>query len=133
MELRHEQPKTPKPPRNSFRKTLPAPGCRRVRPWLEALEERLMPSTYTVTDPNDSAGSASDVTLRYAINAALSTGDQNAVINFSSSLTGQTISPYITDHPNNNGGTAFDISEANITIDGSNAPGLILDGRDAER
>jgi hypothetical protein len=61
-----------------------APIRRGVRLCLEVLEERLTPSTYTVTDASDTAGSASDVTLRYAISQAVSNHDPNAVINFSS-------------------------------------------------
>jgi hypothetical protein len=54
------------------------------RPWLEALEDRLTPSTLTVTSPLDDGSSG---TLRSAIAAAQS-GD---TINFDSSLSGSTI------------------------------------------
>ena len=55
----------------------PATHRRRVRPCLEVLEERLTPSTYTVTDAKDTAGNANDVTLRYAISQAVSNKDTN--------------------------------------------------------
>src|SRR5215472_4360049 len=63
----------------------------RFRPRLEALEDRLTPSSYTVTDASDTAGSANDVTLRYAIDQSIANHDPNAVIDFSSSLANQTI------------------------------------------
>ena len=64
-------------------------GCPRpapVRPRLEALEDRWVPSTLTVTNALDT-GAAGDGSLRGEIAAAQS-GD---VINFASSLAGQTI------------------------------------------
>ena len=108
---------------------------RRVRLHLEPLEDRLTPSTYTVTDASDAAGSANDVTLRFAISQAVSTQDQNAVINFSSTLAGQTItlSQNDTSAANIYGPTAFVVNNAKITIDGSNAPGLVLNGNNALR
>src|SRR5262249_17379784 len=101
---------------------------RRVRLGLEALEERLTPSTYTVSDASDTAGSASDVTLRYAINQAVSNKDTNAVIGFSSALAGQTLTLSQNDSSSANiyGPTAFVVNNAAITIDGSKAPGLVL-------
>ncbi|MGH7168841.1 MAG: hypothetical protein ACRELG_00995, partial [Gemmataceae bacterium] len=108
------------------------PVCR-VRLCLEALEDRLTPSTYTVTDAGDTAGSASDVTLRYAITQAVANQDQNAVIGFSSTLAGQTIKLSLTDSNTSYGPTAFVVNNAKITIDGSNAPGLILNGNNALR
>jgi hypothetical protein len=100
---------------------------------LEVLEERLTPSTYTVTDANDTAGSANDVTLRYAINQAVSKKDQNAVINFSNALAGQAITLSLTDSNNGYGPTAFVVNNARITIDGSKAPGLVISGNNALR
>src|SRR5215469_5860487 len=118
-------------PRRAMRRV----PIRRVRLGLEALEERLTPSNYTVTDASDTAGSASDVTLRYAINQAVSSQDQNAVIGFSSALAGQTLTLSQSDSSSANiyGPTAFVVNNAKITIDGSNAPGLILDGNNALR
>ena len=55
---------------------------RAFRALTEMLEARITPSTYTVTDLSDGAGSATDVTLRYAITQAVTSHDQNAVIGF---------------------------------------------------
>ena len=104
------------------------PSRRTIRPCLEALEDRITPSTYTVTDAADTAGSPTDVTLRYAINQAIVNNDTNAVINFSSALAGQTITLSQTASTTPYGPTAFVISNADITINGANAPGLILSG-----
>src|SRR5215469_6545105 len=108
---------------------------RRVRLGLECLEERLTHSTYTVTDSSDTAGSASDVTLRYAIHQAVSNKDPNAVIGFSGGLVGKTLtlSQNDTSSANIYGPTAFVVNNARITIDGSNAPGLVLNGNNALR
>src|SRR5258708_7096253 len=62
-----------------------APGRQapmRWRPTIEILEDRLTPSSFLVTDTADTAGSSSDVTLRYAVTNAQN-GDQIA---FASSL-----------------------------------------------
>src|SRR4051812_26908743 len=72
----HKQTHRPAPSR--------APGRQapmRWRPTIEILEDRLTPS-FLVTDIADTAGSATDVTLRYALNNAQNV-DQIA---FSSSL-----------------------------------------------
>ena len=119
-------------PRRAIRR---AP-VRRVRPCLEVLEDRLTPSglptvTYTVTDASDNAGNATDVTLRYAINQAVANASsQDTVINFSNMLAGQTIT---LSNPNTSvttyGPTEFVINNnANITIDGAGAPGLVIRG-----
>jgi hypothetical protein len=50
---------------------------------LEILEDRQTPSAITVTDANDTAGSATDVTLRYAVNEA----NTDAVNNISDTIT----------------------------------------------
>ena len=118
--------------RNGARKRPPAIR-RRVRLSLESLEERLTPSTYTVTDAGDTAGSATDVTLRYAINQAVSNQDQNAVIGFSNTLAGKSINLSLRNVNNSYGPTAFVVSNAHITIDGSNAPELSLNGGNALR
>jgi large repetitive protein len=115
---------------------------RRVRLALEPLEDRLTPSnnlptiTYTVTDASDNAGSASDVTLRYAINQAIANAStQNSVIDFSGSLANTTIT---LSNPNTSvttyGPTEFVINnDANITIDASGAAGLTISGGNALR
>src|SRR6516162_5680384 len=102
---------------------------RRVRLDLEVLEERLTPSSYTVTDASDTAGSATDVTLRYAINQAVSNKDTNAVITLSTDLSFQTITLSQNDSSAANvyGPTAFVVNNANITID-SQALDLVLNG-----
>jgi hypothetical protein len=101
---------------------------------LEALEDRRTPSTYTVTDANDSDGSSTDVTLRYAISQAQANNDQNAVIKFSSSLSGQTITANERAGDDSDFGiTAFVLTTSTITIDGSNAPGLALNGKNEFR
>ncbi len=120
-------------PRNSGRKI--APIRRRAIVCLEALEDRLTPSIYTVTDASDTAGSASDVTLRYAITQAVGNKDTNAVINFSNTLAGTTITLSKNESSSVNiyGPTAFVVNNANITIDGASAPGLILNGNNTLR
>jgi hypothetical protein len=79
LKPRHRQPKVCRLPRR-HEHTVPA----RVVPRLEALEDRTVPSTLTVTSAADD-GSA--VTLR-AVIAAASSAD---TINFAPSLAGQTI------------------------------------------
>jgi hypothetical protein len=111
------------------------PGRRPARctPRLEALEARLTPNTYTVTDASDTVGSATDVTLRYAISQAVLLQDQNAVIGFSNALAGQVINLSIHNFDNSYGPTAFVVRNAHLTIDGSNAPRLSLSGGNALR
>jgi fibronectin-binding autotransporter adhesin len=99
------------------------------RPRLEALEERALLSVthYLVTDPADTAGSANDVTLRYAVAQAV-LGNQTAVIDFSSTLAGQTITLVNTQtYTGLFGATGLAIGgTANVTVDGSAAPGLTI-------
>ncbi|MGH7171309.1 MAG: choice-of-anchor Q domain-containing protein [Gemmataceae bacterium] len=104
-----------------------------TRPCLEPLEERLTPSTYLVTDASDTAGSANDVTLRYAMTQAITNSDPNAVIDFSSTLAGKTITLSTPESNSPYGPTAFVVSGANITIDASNAPGLVISGGNSLR
>ena len=99
---------------------------------LELLEDRQLLSNFTVTDGADTTGSSTDVTLRYAITQAISDGG-SSTIGFSSTmtnLTNNTITLTTNDPSGANvyGPTAFVISGANITIDGSGDPGLILSG-----
>jgi Bacterial Ig-like domain (group 3) len=90
-------------------------------------------ATYTVTDGSDAAGSASDVTFRYAIAQAVAAGG-TAIIDFSSTPTNivnNTITLSTSDSSALNvyGPTAFVIDNSSeITIDGSGDPGLILSG-----
>jgi len=80
---------------------------------LEFLEERLTPTNILVTDPAGTAGSATDVTLRYAVVNAQN-GDSIA---FSSSLSGDTITL----------GSVLTISH-NVTITGLGAGNLAISG-----
>jgi hypothetical protein len=115
------------------RKTVPnKPLRRRVRLRLDVLEERLTPSTYIVNDASDTPGSSADVTLPYAISQALNAGG-DSTIEFSPSLSGQTITLSQAGSNNTYGPTAFIISNANITIDGYNAPGLVISGDNSLR
>src|SRR5262249_37319621 len=70
------------PPRHGAKRTRPP----RIVPRLEALEDRTVPSTLTVTNNLDT-GALGDGSLRGEIAAAQS-GD---ILNFASSLLGQTI------------------------------------------
>ena len=80
---------------------------------LEGLEGRITPTVFVVTDAGNGPGSASDVTLAYALGAALS-GD---TITFASSLSGDTIAPMAT----------VAISKS-ITINGLGANNLAISG-----
>jgi predicted outer membrane repeat protein len=85
--------------------------ARTFRPTLEALEDRCVPSTLTVTNPNDDSNTPG--TLRYEISAAQS-GD---TIVFASSLSGQTI-------------TLYDqlVINTGLTIQGPGAQSLTING-----
>jgi large repetitive protein len=100
---------------------------------LEPLEDRLVLSTYMVTNVN-SSGTGS---LGAAIAAAISSDDSHAQIDFSSLPDNSTISLTATDADANTtyGPTAYVISGSgvNITINGSGAPGLTIDGSGAIR
>ncbi len=102
-------------------------------------------TTYTVTVATDSSGSSAGSgsgtsgDLRYCINQAILDDNSGDTINFASSLAGATISlaSGISTSPllaNPYGATGFVVSDAaNITINGAGAPGLTIDGGDAER
>ncbi|HTU20886.1 MAG TPA: choice-of-anchor Q domain-containing protein, partial [Gemmataceae bacterium] len=118
------------------------------RTWLrlEQFEARVTPTTYTVNVATDNSGSAtgsgSGTTgdLRYCLNLAITDG-QTDTITFASSLKGDTItlSSSLVTNPADATGlpdstTAFVVGgSANITIDGSNAPGLSISGNSAVR
>jgi hypothetical protein len=107
------------------RKSLPS---RRRVLELEALEGRLVLSTYTVTSPNDSGTG----TLRQAILDAEM--DETAdTIDFAASLAGDTITLTSNDTTTAYGPTALVIGNGNITIDGSGAPLLQISGDNARR
>jgi hypothetical protein len=60
-----------------------------LRPRLEALEGRLLPSTFTVVDPGDAgSGSGLQGDLRYAVNMANTNGEPSNQIVFDPSLSG---------------------------------------------
>jgi Bacterial Ig-like domain (group 3) len=99
---------------------------------LELLEDRQLLSAFTVTDGSDTAGSSTDVTLRYAITQAVADGG-SSTIGFSSSMTNLTdntitLTTNAAGPDNPYGPTAFVISGASITIDGAGDPGLALSG-----
>ena len=73
-------------------------GPARFRPRLEALEDRLAPATFTVTDNSDSASDTGS--LRNAVDAANAAGGSNT-ITFAAALAGQTITASANDstHP----------------------------------
>jgi large repetitive protein len=118
--------------RSPFRKaTRSRRPARALSPsMLEWLESRIVLSPYTVTSVAYSPTTPG--TLAYEISAAITAADTSAVIGFSSSLTGQTISLNNTDASaiTTYGPTAYVISGmgVNITIDGAGAPGLTIDG-----
>ena len=85
--------------------------------------------SYTVTSTADVDNDTDGVTLRYAIDQAVA-GNEVATIGFSSSLDDQmiTLANDDTSAANVYGATAFVVNGAEITIDGSNAPGLVISG-----
>src|SRR6516225_1435069 len=69
----------------------PSPG-RRVRPMVESLEDRSLPSTFTVTDLGDAgAGSGLQGDLRYAVTTANGNADLSNRIVFRRGLAGTII------------------------------------------
>jgi hypothetical protein len=118
---------------------------RSVRLRLEPLEDRVTPTAYTVNIAGDTSGlaggsgSGTSGDLRYCISQAIADG-QTDTISFASSLAGGTIaldSSLVTEpagFANPYGQTAFIVGASdNITIDGSNAPGLDIGGGNATR
>jgi hypothetical protein len=109
-------------------------ACRTRKCFLELLEERCLLSTYTVSNTNFS-GTGS---LGAAISGAVAGHDAAADIVFSLP-TGSTIklnSSDVDPDAAQFGPTAFFVNGASgthITIDGSGAPGLVIDGGDAVR
>jgi hypothetical protein len=69
-----------------------AQPSRRFRPWLELLDGRLLPSTFTVTDLGDAGvGSELEGDLRYCINTANANTDLSNHIQFQPDLAGTII------------------------------------------
>jgi hypothetical protein len=92
---------------------------------LEALENRLAPAVFLVTDLSDAAGSATDVTLRYAV-AHLDTGTAATTntINFASNLAGQTFTESAANGELSiNQGVTITAPTGGLTIDGGGASG----------
>src|SRR5262249_25514194 len=86
-----------------------------IRPRLEVLEDRYLPSTLTVTNNSDT-GAASDGSRRGEILAAASSGDK---IVFAGSLAGKTITLTAANGP-------LDINKS-LTIDGAGS-GITVSG-----
>src|SRR5262249_40672548 len=67
----------------------PARHPRRFRPVLDTLEDRSLPSTFTVTDLGDAGiGSGLQGDLRYAVTTANANGDLSNHIQFQPGLAG---------------------------------------------
>ncbi len=107
------------------------------KPFLELLEDRCLLSNYTVTDTSYSDSNS----LGAAIAAAVDANDSDAVITFrlpaNSTPTIQLGSLDVNPAAALYGPTAFFIGGGSgttkITIDGSGAPGLVIDGDNAVR
>jgi len=103
------------------------PGRRRPVSF-ETLENRTTPATFTVSNTLDSGLGS----LRQAIaDAAASAGPDT--ISFDPSLTAKTITLASNDANGSFGPTGLVIANDSITIDGSDAPGLILSGNGQRR
>ena len=101
--------------RGARRRSRAATG-RGMKLTLETLEDRITPSNWLVTDASGGAGSAGDVTLRYAVSHAAN-GD---AISFQSSLSGSTIT--LTSTLNVNASVSITgLGAANLTVSGSGA------------
>lgn len=102
----------------------------RRRLYLEPLEARVVPSTFTVVNTNDSGAGS----LRQAVaDARLDTPGIVDTITFDSSLSGQTIHLTSDDTYTGFGPTGLVIDNDLVTIDGSAAPGLVISGDNARR
>jgi hypothetical protein len=104
----------------------------RFRPVLELMEVRLAPATFTVSNPIDNvappAPFAGTGTLRQAIIDANNTPGADTVV-FAPALAGQTLNLTINDANTAFGPTALvTAANTNITIDGTTAPGITING-----
>jgi hypothetical protein len=106
-----------KTPRFATARVRKAPTPTRVRPRLEALEDRAVPAVLTVSSVGDNA--ADPTTLRGAI-AAAAAGD---TINFAPGLAGQTITLTAANGP-------LDLTK-NVTIQGPGGGQVLLSGNNA--
>ncbi len=95
---------------------------------IEPLERRALMASLVVTTAADSG----DGSLRAEIASA--EADSGAdTITFAAGLAGQTITLTSSDADTAYGPTGLVINNDNITIDGANAPGLVISGNNAER
>src|SRR5271166_5432191 len=105
-------------------------ASRTRKPFLELLEDRWVPSAYTVSNTLYSGTGSLDA----AIASAITSNDTAAMITFSvpANSTIQLDSSDVNTAAAKYGPTAFFIGggsgTTNITIDGSGAPGLVIDG-----
>src|SRR5271157_5879717 len=110
-------------------------ASRTRKPFLELLEDRWVPSAYTVSNTLYSGTGSLDA----AIASAITSNDTAAMITFSvpANSTIQLDSSDVNTAAAKYGPTAFFIGggsgTTNITIDGSGAPGLVIDGGSAVR
>ncbi len=130
-------PSSPDPPRPRIspvaRGAIPsrrrqAAARRRFSALVERLEDRVVMSTFTVTSTADSGPN----TLRQAILDAAVDGEADTIV-FDSNLAGQTITLTTSDADTDYGPTGVVIDDDNITIDGSDAPGLTISGDTVQR
>lgn len=114
---------------------------------VETLEDRITPVAYAVTVATDASGTSAGAgsgtvgDLRYVLNQAILDGQLDTIV-FGAGLAGATInlsstlftSPATTNSTTTYGPTAFVVGgHADITIDGSSAPGLTFNGGNAVR
>lgn len=120
------------------------PRAPRQRPWLEMLEERIIPAVLTVTSLADNLTSGDgQLTLREAFQAANTastvdgvTGTGNDTIRFAAGLASNTITLTLNDADVSFGPTALVVSAGRtIAIDGSNlsGTGITISGGNARR
>src|SRR5215469_15049986 len=89
------------------------------RPRLEALEDRLVPSTFTVTNTNDSGAGS--------LRAEVALAQNGDTVNFDSSLAGQTINLTSGQIQVANGVAIDNETGSAITIDGTNNSSRIFE------